>query len=150
MKAALSLEHFETRGRFAGYLGRDKSKPWVARLTGLDDHYGFARQFVRAYGDYSKSSGTGARGIWLHYALDDGIYEVNERMSWHHVRRYFVRVSHATVTEIPRSEVLACLSATSVSTFLKPLSGASRGFSIRSLASIVRSLAAKIRRLCCT
>jgi len=110
MIAALSLEKFETTGRYASYLGRNKSKPWVARITGIDEQYGFAREFVHGYTDYSNASGTGARGIYIRYALKDGIYEVNERISWKHVRRYFIRVQDATITEIDRDEVLQCLS----------------------------------------
>jgi hypothetical protein len=111
MIAALSLERFETSGRFADYLGLDKSKPWVARLTGFDDTYGFAREFVHPQTDYNGASGTGGRGIMLHYALTDGIYEVNERTSWKHVRRYFIRARGGQINEIGREEVLQCLNA---------------------------------------
>jgi hypothetical protein len=113
MRASLHLEKFDNHGRFAGYMGRDKSNPWVARLLGLDDQYGFAREFVRGYTDYSKASGTGAHGIFIYYALEDGIYEVNKRLSWKHVKRYFIRVLDGTITEITREEVLQCLTTTS-------------------------------------
>lgn len=106
MIAALSLEKFETSGRFAGYLGFDKSNPWVARLVGLDDQFGFAREFVRAQADYSNASGTGGRGIMLRYALVDGIYEVNERVSWKRVNRYFVRAKDGRIEKISCEQVL--------------------------------------------
>lgn len=113
MIAALSLEKFETAGRFAGYLGYDKSNPWVARLIGLDDTYGFAREFVRAQADYSNASGTGGRGIMLRYALADGIYEVNERVSWKHVKRYFVRAQDGVFETVTREQVLKWLNGIS-------------------------------------
>ena len=105
MRAALRLERFENKGRFAGYMGRDKSNPWVARITGPDPQYGLAREFQRGYADYSAASGTGGRGIWLLYALDDGVYEVNKRLSWKHTKRYFVRVQDGDIAEITREEV---------------------------------------------
>ena len=115
MKAALRLEQFETTGRYAGYLGRNKSKPWVARLIGLDEKFTFAREFVCGYTDYSRASGTGARGIYKLYTLDDGLYEVNERISWKHVKRYFVRARDGQIEQITREEVIECLNADSAS-----------------------------------
>lgn len=109
MIAALSLEKFGSHEHYASYMGRDKSNPWVAKILGLDDQFGFAREFMRGYTDYSKASGTGARGIYIHYALKNGIYEVNERVSWKHVKRYFIRVQGTRITEISREDVLASL-----------------------------------------
>lgn len=112
MRAVLKLEQIgmDCGERYQSYLGRNKSKPWVARLTGLDEQYGFSRQFMHAPCDYSRASGTGARGVYKYYALEPGIYEVNERTSWKSVRRYFIRVSdNATYTEIGHEEVIARL-----------------------------------------
>lgn len=112
MRAVLKLEQIGVGcgERYQGYLGRDKSKPWVARLTGLDEQYGFKRDFMRAPCDYSRASGTGARGIYKYYALEPGIYEVNERTSWKSVRRYFIQVhDDATYTEIGHEQVMSWL-----------------------------------------
>src|SRR5690554_2450516 len=74
--------------RHRSFLGRDVSRPWVARLLGLDDTYGFKREFVRGQRDESRASNTGGRGVFYHYALTDGLYEVSERLSWKRTRRY--------------------------------------------------------------
>lgn len=115
MRAVLKLELIgvDCGARYYGYMGFDKSKPWVARLLGMDDKFGFKREFVNGQRDYSNASGTGARGIYAYYPLKDGIYEVNERTSWKSVRRYFIRVQGTIITEISREEVLRCLSADS-------------------------------------
>lgn len=112
MRASLHLELIgvDAGPRYANYMGRNKSNPWVARLCGLDDEYGFSREFMHGHRDYSNASGTGARGIFVYYALEPGIYEVNERTSWRHVDRYFIRVTEtATVERITHEEVMQCL-----------------------------------------
>lgn len=108
MRAVLKLERFDNVG-YAKYMGRDKSNCWVARLLGIDEKWGFAREFVRGQADWSCAKMTGSRGIFVYYALTDGIYEVNKRVSWKHVRRYFICVEGAEITEISREEVLQCL-----------------------------------------
>lgn len=113
MKAVLKLERFGDHGRYRAYMGRDKSQPWVARLLGLSDEWGFKREFIHGQTDYSNASGTGARGVYIYYPLDNGIYEVNRRTSWKNTKRYFIRVEDATITEITREEVLQCLTTTS-------------------------------------
>ena len=84
-------------------------RPWVARITDLDDHYGYQREFVEGIRDYTYATSTGARGIYIYYALKPGLYEVNERISWQHSRRYFCRVVDDDIEEIPETEVLRCL-----------------------------------------
>jgi len=51
---------------------------WVARIIGFQPDGREIRQFLRGRRDYSQATSTGSRGIWIHYLLDDGIYEVNE------------------------------------------------------------------------
>lgn len=99
--------------RYGDLLGRDRSRPWVARLTGLDEHYGFVRSFVRGQIDYSRANRSGSRSVYLYYHLRDGLYEVNERTTWNKSQRYFLRVQNAQKTEMAREEVIACLSSTS-------------------------------------
>jgi hypothetical protein len=109
MRAALSLEKFSNQGRYASYMGRDKSNPWVARIVGFDDVYGYKRDFQHGITSYQHASGTGARGVFIRYALSDGIYEVNERISWKSVKRYFVRIADTEIAEISREEMEQCL-----------------------------------------
>lgn len=91
--------------RYGDFLGRDKSRPWVARLTGFDATYGYQRSFVTGQIDYSRANGPGSRGVFLHFWLKPGVYEVNERTSWRNVQRRFVRVEDMTITDMTREEV---------------------------------------------
>lgn len=89
----------------------DVRRPWVARITGLDSRYGLAREFVRGTRDYSEANSVGSRGLYLYYALADGIYEVRELISWQRDRRYFVRSEAGDIIEISRDDVDAWLEA---------------------------------------
>ena len=91
--------------KYGEMMGRDRSRPWVARITGLDDKYGFAREFQRGQRDYGRANSIGSRGVYEYFALSDGLYEVHERPTWKRTRRYFVRVENAEITEISREEV---------------------------------------------
>lgn len=98
--------------RYGSILGRDKSRPWVARVTGVqDDGYTFVREFMNGQIDYSHANKNGSRGVYLYYPLKDGMYEVNARERWTKVRRYFIRVKDTQITEIPREEVYRCLAS---------------------------------------
>lgn len=95
--------------RYESALGRNTSRPWVARLTGLDPKYGFAREFLSGQKDYSLANSVGSRGVFVYYPLKPGVYEVNERLTWKKTRRYFIRVEDAQIEEITKDEVLAWL-----------------------------------------
>ncbi len=95
--------------RYRELLGPDKSRPWVARITGLDAQFGYKREFMRGQKDYSQANSVGSRGVYMYYPLSDGIYEVHERLSWKRTRRYFCQVSNSDITEISREEVNALL-----------------------------------------
>lgn len=83
-------------------------RPWVARVTGLDDRHGLAREFERGLRDYREANGTGSRGVWLTFVLRPGVlYEVQELVSWQNERRYFCRVVAGKVVEMTREELLA-------------------------------------------
>ena len=92
-------------------LGNKYLSPWVAKITGLDNRYGFVRDFVKGQKDYSQANSTGSRGIFLHYFLEPGgIYEINERKTWKRAKRYFAKiVDHHTLIEISPEEVIKCL-----------------------------------------
>ena len=84
-------------------------RPWVARITGFDSRFGYHREFIDGVRDYTQSTSTGARGIFIYYALRPGLYEVNERISWHRSRRYFCRIEDTDIQEVSENEVLECL-----------------------------------------
>lgn len=91
-------------------LGGKGKTPWVAQIVGLDAHLRLMREFVRGQKDYSEATTSGSRGIHLYYALKPGIYEVNDRVTWGRVERYFCRVvDDKTLDKIPREEVMRCL-----------------------------------------
>ena len=91
--------------KYGEMMGRDRIRPWVARVTGFDKKYGFKREFQRGQRDYSKANSIGSRGVYEYFALSDGIYEVHERLTWKRTRRYFVRVENAEIMEISCEEV---------------------------------------------
>lgn len=86
-----------------------RCRAWIARLTGTDDRYGFAREFVHGHRDYLHANSTGSRGVFIYYALEPGLYEVNEPISFRKDRRYFLRCHMGQSEEISREDVIACL-----------------------------------------
>jgi hypothetical protein len=85
--------------------GRKKFRPWVACLRGLDEKYGFAREFIVGMRDYSQANSIGSRGVFEYFALGNGLYEVNECVRLGRARRYFIKVEDLEITEITREEV---------------------------------------------
>lgn len=83
------------------------SKPWVARITGPDPKFGFCREFVSGIADYSRSNRPGTRGVYYHFELSDGVYEVKGGTSWASAgERWFVRVADGKGEQITMSQVL--------------------------------------------
>lgn len=112
MRGVLMLEVYgaDVSPRLRGMLFGPNAYPWVAQITGTDSRYGLARRFLRGQVDYSGSNSVGSRGIVEVFALRPGIYEVNERLSWKRLRRYFLQVTEdGGKAEIGKDEVLACL-----------------------------------------
>jgi hypothetical protein len=99
----------EAMERYGEFLGRDKSRPWVASISGFDEENRPVREFVRGQIDYSQASKNGSRGVFIYYPLKDGIYEVNDRQSWTTVQRYFVLVENGVITEIAKEAAIQCL-----------------------------------------
>ena len=79
-------------------------RPWVARITGYNSRFGLHREFLTGQRDYTRANGPGSRGIFLYYFLDDGLYEVNELVTWSRTRRYFLRVERGQAEEITTQE----------------------------------------------
>lgn len=112
MRAILRLEAIGDDTAFI-----TKRRPWVARLTGLDDQYTFKREFIQGQKDYSQGNSVGSRGVYLYYALPDGVYEVNAPVSWKRDDRYFCYVEDTVITRMTKDEAMAWLkSECSVST----------------------------------
>lgn len=96
-------------GMAEAVVGKIPAACWVAQITGTDPKFKFQREFMQGKKDYSESNSVGSRGVYLHYFLDDGIYEVKEQVSWNRSRRYFLRVTEGQTEEIAEDEVLKCL-----------------------------------------
>jgi hypothetical protein len=90
------------------YLAPDR--PWVARIVGPHPRFGFDRQFVAPKRDHTNSNNNGSRGIMCHYELfNDGVYEINEPLSWKRVDRYFIEkcgAEHRRITLEQASELV--------------------------------------------
>lgn len=100
-----------------GVAWASRPRPWVARLTGLDDRWCFCREFVSGVYDYTYARRSGGRGIYLYFALAPGYYEVYRPISWRSDQRFFCHVTEdGDWHEVSREEVVACLTnATSAS-----------------------------------
>lgn len=107
---AVHRNHVMERQIHVRGMAREEFKPWVARITGVGKQGKLMREFVRGVRDYSEANSIGSRGIYEYFTLPPGVYEVNNRVSWSRVRRYFVRVSEeGDITEISKQEVLSWL-----------------------------------------
>lgn len=87
----------EIDGHFHG--SPDVPKPWVARIGGVDEKYGLAREFIKPMNDWrdaSKAWSGNTYGVVATFALREGaLYEVcrlRGRSSRRHVSREFVWV----------------------------------------------------------
>lgn len=74
--------------------GQKRFRVWVAKLVDGE------RQFITGMRDYSLANSIGSRGIFEYFALDDGVYEVNECTKLGKSRRYFIRVQNTEIEEI--------------------------------------------------
>lgn len=76
--------------------------PYVARIVGVGRYGELIREFVRGRRDYTAANSVGSRGIWIHYLLGDGTYEVQDLLNWTKFRRYFLRVRNGAAQEVVR------------------------------------------------
>lgn len=84
-----------------------RSRPWVARIVGIDERFGLAREFVRGQKDYRDANSVGSRGVYYYYLLEPGVYEVCSPESWQRTERYFVASHRGEIVRIERGEVEA-------------------------------------------
>lgn len=90
-----------------------RPRPWVAHLTGLDEQFGFKREFIKGVYDYTHARKSGGRGIYVYWSLSPGLYEVYRPVSWKREERFFVRVDeNGELCRLDRSEVMECLKNT--------------------------------------
>lgn len=103
MKAVLEIELI----REDEYSFNRQLRPWVSRITGIDDQGRFLREFVQiARKDYSRANSKGSRGIFAYYVLSSGIYEVKQLRNWNSEQRRFIRVDEERIADISYKDVL--------------------------------------------
>lgn len=87
--------------------GRDTTRPWVARITGLSAEYEYHRQFLRAKQDWTQANSAGTRGAHFVYTLTEGeFYEAYRKTSQQLSERIFLTVTaEGDVVEIEQEEV---------------------------------------------
>lgn len=84
---------------------RKAERPWVAHITGFDDRYTFAREFVR--GEVAKVN---RKRHNYTYTLTPGLYEVNAPTAFDLADRYFLAVeADDTTRRLNKGEVLVRL-----------------------------------------
>lgn len=85
-------------------------QPWVARLTGIDERWGFKREFIQGIYDYSHGKRHHTRGVFIYWALPPGLYEFSRPKSWKHHERFFGRVTETgQIVQMSREEMIECL-----------------------------------------
>jgi hypothetical protein len=93
--------------------GQKRLRPWVARIIAIHADGFIERQFIHGVKDYSHANSIGSRGVYIHYALDPGLYEINERTDWLKARRWFGKVADGALSQISKQEAIEWLNAIS-------------------------------------
>lgn len=93
-----------------------RSLPWIARITGADPRYGYARKFVRPRKDWrgaERRSGTlRTVGIRSCFMLEVGwVCEVQTARNFYDKKspRYFARVAEDSLVRVEEPDVMAWL-----------------------------------------
>lgn len=109
-KIALEMFAYGNINKQGRWLGWNKERPFVARINGFNYETGeLQKNLVYGYVDYARSNSTGSRGVYKYYFLEDGIYEINRRVTWKKTEHYFIQIKDKAQTELSFDEVLECL-----------------------------------------
>lgn len=102
-KAFWKAERIGSRAHF----GPDRSRPWVARITGLSAEYQYHREFLDAKQDWTQANSVGSRGVFFVYTLTEGeFYEAYRKISQQQSERLFLTASsEGDVVEVEQEEV---------------------------------------------
>lgn len=89
------------------HFGPDRSRPWVARITGLSAEYEYHREFLRAKQDWIDANSVGSRGVFFVWTLAEGqFYEAYRKTSQQLSERLFLTVTaDGDVVEVEKEEV---------------------------------------------
>jgi len=83
--------------------GKQPSRAWVAKVKYIRGKY-IQREFVQGKKDYTNSNSVGSRGIYKHYFLDDGLYEISDPKSWKQTDRYFAYIEAGELWRVTKEE----------------------------------------------
>ncbi len=114
--ARLTLYHGITKealgkGVADALIGKKRMRmPWVAKVTGRDEKYGFHREFLAAKWLRRDANSTQSRGVMLEFDLQEGqLYQVHSFVSWRREDRYFCVVNAESIRRISENEVMEWL-----------------------------------------
>lgn len=85
------------------FFGKQPSRSWVAKVKYIRGKY-VDREFIQGKKDYTHANGPGTRGVYKHYFLDDGLYEINSPQSWKSDDRYFAFIEDGEMWRVTREE----------------------------------------------
>jgi hypothetical protein len=107
MLATIKAEWIRGSGHFPS-----RPHPWVAKVTGLCDTYGLARDFQSPVYDYTYARGKRAgRGIYLYWFIGSGLYEIYRPVSWKHHERFYFWVANDGSWHELKKEAAQCLAS---------------------------------------
>lgn len=93
-------------------VGRPPRREWCAEIVGTHPKYRFERRFLAGNVSYIESNGSGSRGVYAFYNLENGkCYEVKEPASWSRSDRYFLLVESDEAKRVTAEEVSQWLRA---------------------------------------
>jgi hypothetical protein len=95
-------------GIAAMLFGKPPSRAWVANIKSIRGNY-VEREFCKANKDYADSNGAGTRGVYKHYFLEDGMYEINSPQSWKTNDRYFAYIENGELWRVTKEEAMIWL-----------------------------------------
>jgi hypothetical protein len=87
------------------------SRAWCAKLVGVKQNGTtiIKKEFLKPSISYLESNGTGSRGVYAFYNLENGnFYEVNSPVSWKDDEHYFCKIENNKVIEITLKEIVQC------------------------------------------
>lgn len=98
----LKIEAIGSTGGAYKSFGLGDRTGWCAKV--FFDCGSVRRSFIKPLVDYAKGNSVGSRGVYKTWVLSDGLYQVEERVSWKRRVRYFMLVSGSEMSIIQDGE----------------------------------------------
>lgn len=117
MKAAFGVEAIglsASRAARFRMLGMEREmyrmwRPWCALLLGVDEKFGYRREFLDPKVDYTHANSRGTRGVWFWFTLTSGqYYEARYPLNWRTRTHQFLTATTAgDVVDVDEDEIVA-------------------------------------------